>query len=196
MKKKEIFSAQLYIQDGKPTVRIRNENQVTSLKVLLEFIDEFRIQREIISGKVVQRDDHTDYIYETKVDGKYDYLIVIKIKNSEKDLHYEAIKYFESLCDISVTIKKANKARIAAGLIAGVFILVNAGPYIVKGIENVIKSNIHHELTEEQQDEMNNIIHEGIYYPSEEEREDSEKWYYEYIENNQSLKNEITEKTM
>lgn len=183
MEKRKIISINFMNENGKQKAKV--ENRIIEIKEVLQVLDKCKSRNEIKKGKIIKRGDYINYIYDLDVYGndikKYSY--TIKVKKNEKNIYYETIKYLETLCDLTVTLKKVNIARLTAGIIAGMFVLVNAGPHIIKGLERRNEAKNQYQ-NEQYQEIQNNINSDQIYYPTEEEKQEAENWYYENIEKN------------
>lgn len=182
MKKRERVVVQLCNEYDQQYAYVKTNGKKTTIKHLLSFLDECREKREITNGKKIRREKTTDYVYsiKTKEDILEDiesekYSFIIKVKNSEKSMFYETIKYMESLCDLSATLKKINTARIAAGILAGSIALSYIGPRYVTFVKEHNESWKKYE--QQMLDELEIINHEL----TEEEKEEGMKQYYETL---------------
>ena len=198
MKKRERIPIKFFVENGSTKASIKTLDQVTSTKNVLVVLDDCRKKREIVKGKKIKRDDCVDFVYDINVNGIDNvekYSIVIRIKNEEKQIHYETMKYLDSLCDLSGTLRNVNNARIVAGLALGTLILITIGPAIVK-LHKENNENRSRYQQEQYEQFLENINGDHPYYPTEEEKKDTEQWHYENLESNELLENEITGKTM
>lgn len=185
MEKKQKVVVELCTKNNERFAYIKKRKQFADVDKLMFFLDDCRKKRIIKNGTKVRNNNYTSYDYDIKLSDSNTYSFEIKVKNSEKSLYYETIKYMESLCDLSATIKKVNIVRLVAGLIAGAFVLVNAGPHIVKEYEkrNDAKNQYQQELYEEMNDKINN---EERYYPTQDEKKEALERYYENVEKEES----------
>ena len=198
MKKRERIPIKFFVENGITKASVKTLDQVTSTKNIISVLDDCRKKREIVKSKKIKRDNYVDFVYDINVNGTDDvekYSIVIRIKNEEKQMHYETIKYLDSLCDLSGTLRNVNNARIVAGLAIGTLILITIGPAAVK-LHKENNENMLRYQQEQHEKFLENINGNQPYYSTEEERKEVEKWYYENIENKESVENEITKKTM
>ena len=181
MSKKQRMTLELCFIDNERYVYIKENDEYRSEDILIKYLDSCKRNKEISNGRKIYNDETTQYIYDI-TDDSDKHSFVVKVKNSEKELHNATIKYMDALCDLSATLKKANRARVAAGLFAGTFIMVAAGPSIIKEYEKRNEAKIKHqqELYEDFLEKTNN---QEYYEPTQEEKQQAEDKYYEELRN-------------
>lgn len=181
MSKKQRMTLELCIIDNEQYVYIKENEEYRSADILVKYLDSCKRKKEISNGRKIYGNETIQYIYDI-TDDSDKYSFVVKVKNSDKKLHNTTIKYMDTLCDLSATVKKANRARVAAGLFAGAFVIVAAGPSIIKEYEKRNDAKIEHqqELYEEFLEKTNN---QKYYEPTFEEKQQAEDKYYEDLRN-------------
>lgn len=173
MKKKETVAVELKMQGDQEIVSVPTSGEVTEPKFLTEFLNRGIRNKNIKFGKKIRGENYTKYIYNVQVlknGEKQDYNFVVRVKNSEKSLHYQTLKHIEALCDISVRIKRENKLKIAALVIAGAIALTAGGKWAAKNLK---------EKTITSSSTPGNTI---VYVPTEEDIEKANEEYYKELE--------------
>ena len=180
MSKKQRMTLELCFIDNERYVYIKENDEYRSEDILIKYLDSCKRNKEISNGRKIHNDKTTKYIYDI-TDNSEKYSFVVKVKNSEKELHNATIKYMDTLCDLSATLKKANRARVAAGLFASTFIIVAAGPSILKEYEK--RNEAKNEYQQELYEEYLNKVNKPEYQEPEEEKQQAEDKYYEVLRN-------------
>lgn len=178
MKKRERIPIKLFVENGISKAIIKDDNKVTNTKNIIGIIDELNKNKTIVKAKKINKENFVDYVYD--IDDEESYSIIIRVDNREKDKHYEAIKYLDILCDLSICLKKVNRTRFVAGLAISTLILVATGPTIAK----IMKENDEAERKYRKEQYEKILENTGYYdhqYPTDEERKIADKAYYEYL---------------
>lgn len=177
MKKRERIPINLFVENGESKANIKDDHRVTSTKNIIELLDGLSKSKAIVKSKKIKKENFVEYVYD--VNEEENYSIVVRINNDERDKHFETIKYLDSLSDLSISLKKVNRARFVAGLALGALVLVIAGPSIGKSIR---KNNDTNKPIKKQYEEiLEDTDDYQRYYPSEEEKKEAEEYYYESL---------------
>lgn len=178
MKKRKVVSVDLIMDGDREIVNIVGDDEVTDSKFLTQFLDRGIRNKNIKLGKKFRQGGYTRYKFNVEVMDKNDELInydfVVKVKNSEKSLHFQTLKYIDALCDMSVIIKRENITRFIAGLAAGTIVLLTAGPTIAKGIDKILEKEFNYA--------QNAYDNHYKYIPTEEDKEKAMEEYYDDLE--------------
>lgn len=173
MKKKETVAVELKMKEEQEIVSILANGEVTEPKILTEFLNRGIRDKNIKFGKKIRGENYTKYIYNVEVlknGEKQDYNFVVRVKNSEKSLHYQTLKYMDALCNISVRIKKENRVKIAALIVAGAIALTIGGKWAAKELKG---------KTIQSETLPGNTI---VYVPTDEDIEKANEEYYKELE--------------
>ena len=193
MVKRERVPIKLFVDNGASKAKLSGNYKVASSKTIIELLDQLKKSGKIVKSKKIKKDNFIDYVYD--VNEETNYSIIIRVNNDEKDKHYETIKYLETLCDLSISLKKVNRNRFAAGLAIGTLILVVAGPTIAKTIKE--NDEAYSQQMQKQYEEfLENTGYYEPHYPTESEikqREEEERkeFFYghpEYLETEENVK--------
>lgn len=183
MNKKQVINLELRNIGDKQYIYIKDYDQYRSADLLVNYLNSCKKSKEIINGNKIYEGEVTKYKYDIKssdIEDKSKYSVVVEVKRDEKQYFYESIKYMDSLCDLSAVIKKVNRARLAAGIFAGAFIMIAAGPSIIKNYKNnnEAKNQYQQELYQEY---LNNLNKSDHYEATDSEKQQAEDVYYESL---------------
>lgn len=171
--KKEIINAKLTIMRGEHVIVLEKDGEILSQQVLIQFLRKGINNEKVKACTPRYESGHTIYSFKLFNEiGEFDSYLNVKVKNSEKHLHHRTIDSIKDLSKQSETIKKYNRSRFVAGVLAGTILFTLAAPALAKGLNKILEKE--DKIYESQRPKTSFTI-------TEEQKQQAEDEYYEYL---------------
>jgi len=174
----------LSYSNGVEQAFLNNGRDSISSDELLNILRDGVKTKELRNGRKIQNTKVTKYIFDTNFydvdrNGNSIGFFVVTVDNSQKSYLATTLSSIDDICTISAQIRKTNKARIVAGILAGFTILTVAGPTIARGLAECIRGSYDYDTRISKQAYEEYKSHRQ---PTDEEVKEAEQNYYKDLE--------------